>query len=383
MGEQYTGTACTKNFDAMGLIGKAWALLHRPRTRFTVEPVLFLFMFATFLSYSTFQQLVHSLVCQHTPNCTLNRTQQQCQQNLSNASWDEQEVQSKTSHWILYINLASGIPAILVSLFYGSLSDHVGRRFFIILPALGSAMNAGIVLVVAYHNTLPIHFFLLGAIVSGLYGGYSVINLAVYSYGSDISNHASRTWQIGILESMTFLGATLSLIVGGVWIKAEGFVPPFWCVVACQLTIIVYTVTFLPESLRSRGDGSSLRTLPSKCFNNLVGFGKLLFGSWKMIVLLITFFVVEINFLGITDTVILYTLGHPLCWSSDLIGYFLALKVFLNGFATLFILPFLVYINVSDTLIIMVGMVAGAAALVIMGVATQSWMMFIGNSSRC
>ena len=61
-----------------------------------------------------------------------------------------------------------------------------------------------------------------------------------------------------------------------------------------------------------------------------------------------------------------------------MIGYFLALKVFLNGFATLFILPFLVYLTVSDTLIILVGMVAGATALVIMGLATQSWMMFIG-----
>jgi len=133
-----------------------------------------------------------------------------------------------------------------------------------------------------------------------------VINLAAYSYGSDISNLASRTWQIGILESMTFMGSTLSLIVGGVWIKAEGFVPPFWCVVACQIAIIIYTITFLPESLRSRGDGPSFRTLPAKCLNNLVGFGKLLLGSWKMILLLITFFVVEINFLGITDTVILF-----------------------------------------------------------------------------
>jgi len=118
------------------VVGSAWALLHRPRTCFTVEPVLFLFMFATFLSYSSFQQLVHSLVCQQTPNCMLNQTLHHCQQNLSNASWDEQEVQSKSSHWILYINLASGIPAILVSLFYGSLSDQVGRRFFIVLPAL-------------------------------------------------------------------------------------------------------------------------------------------------------------------------------------------------------------------------------------------------------
>ena len=297
----------------------------------------------------------------------------------------EQEVQTATSHWILFVNLASGLPAILMSLFYGSLSDQLGRRIFIVLPALGSGINAALVLVVIYlQRTLPITFFLVGAFLSGLLGTFTVINLAVYSYGSDISGHSSRTWQIGLLESMTYLGSTLSLIVGGLWIKAEGFAPPFWGVLACQLAIIIYTVVFLPESLGTKMSNTSVqgKTCPKLCHSvvkNVVSFALLLMGNWTMIVLLITFFVVEINFLGITDTVILYALGDPLCWKSDLIGYFLALKVFLNGFATLFILPFLVYYGMSDTAIVMVGMVAGAASLVLMGFANHTWIMFIGT----
>ena len=316
-----------------GTIGKVWALFHRPRARINVEPVLFLFMFATFLSYSTFQQLVHSLVCQHTLNCTLhqnatiiqppNTTIQPSNTTIqpSNATSTtcyespavEQEVQKETSHWILFVNLASGLPAILMSLFYGSLSDQLGRRTFIILPALGSGINAALVLVVIYlQYTLPISFFLVGAFLSGLLGTFAVINLAVYSYGSDISGHSSRTWQIGLLESMTYLGSTLSLIVGGLWIKEEGFAPPFWCVVACQVAIIIYTVLFLPESLGSRTNNTSVqqkekhgKTCPQLCrsvVKNLVSFISLLMDNWTMIALLITFFVVEINFLGITDT---------------------------------------------------------------------------------
>ena len=401
----------------VGTIGKVWALFHRPRARINVEPVLFLFMFATFLSYSTFQQLVHSLVCQQTSNCTLhqnatiiqpsnttiqpsNTTIQPSNTTIQPSNTTsttcreppavEQEVQNETSHWILFINLASGLPAILMSLFYGSLSDQLGRRIFIILPALGSGINAALVLVVIYlQYTLPITFFLVGAFLSGLLGTFAVINLAVYSYGSDISGHSSRTWQIGLLESMTYLGSTLSLIVGGLWIEKEGFAPPFWCVVACQLAIIIYTVVLLPESLGSRTNNTSVqqqerhgKTCPQLCqsvVKNVVSFISLLMGNWTMIALLITFFVVEINFLGITDTVILFALGDPLCWKSDLIGYFLALKVFLNGFATLFILPFLVYYGMSDTAIILVGMVAGAASLLLMGFANHTWIMFIGT----
>lgn len=393
------------------MIGKVWASFHHPRSRITVEPVLFLFMFASFLSYSTFQQLVHSLVCQQTGNCTLyqnttiiqppnttiqppNTTTIQPPNTTSTTCHEpplvEQEVQTITSHWILFINLASGLPAILMSLFYGSLSDQLGRRIFIVLPALGSGINAALVLVAIYlQRTLPITFFLVGAFLSGLLGTFTVINLSVYSYGSDISGHSSRTWQIGLLESMTYLGSTLSLIVGGLWIKAEGFAPPFWGVVACQLAIIIYTIVFLPESLGSKMDNASIqqrenhsKTCPKLCHSvvrNMVSFASLLMGNWTMIALLITFFVVEINFLGITDTVILYALGDPLCWKSDLIGYFLALKVFLNGFATLFILPFLVYYGMSDTAIIMVGMIAGAASLLLMGFANHTWIMFIGT----
>ena len=90
------------------------------------------------------------------------------------------------------------------------------------------------------------------------------------------------------------------------------------------------------------------------------------------------FFIVEINFLGINDTVILFSLGGPLCWTSDWLGYFLALKSFMNGVAALFILPLLVFCNVKDTTILIVGLVSGAAGLVFMGLSTTTWMMFIG-----
>ena len=94
---------------------------------------------------------------------------------------------------------------------------------------------------------------------------------------------------------------------------------------------------------------------------------------------MVMYFVVEINFLGITDVVILYSLGQPLCWTPDFIGYFLALKVFLSGLASLFLLPLLSTVGLPDTITILFGLASGATALVLMGIATQTWIMFIGN----
>ena len=366
------------------LAGKIWRKLHKRRAHFTVEPVLLVFMFSSFLSYSVFQQLVRHMICQQTPNCTekdFSSRNSSSKLECNEPSDIEQDVQSRTSHWILYVNLATGIPSIFVSMLYGSLSDQMGRRFFLALPAVGSIVNAGIILQVVYMDSLPLGYLLFGAFSLGCYGNFAVINFASYSYTSDISSHSKRTVKIGVLESMTYLGAALSLLLGGVWIKSGHFAPPFWCILSCNVVIILYIVLALPESLQviSASAQPSCVGLFGSIAHNLFAFGKLLIGSWRLVVLMLIFFVVEINFLGITDIVILYAYGEPLCWSSDLIGYFLAEKVLLNGVAALFVLPVLAYLGVPDTGIIVVGLIAGVASLILLGASTHTWMMFIGK----
>ena len=372
---------------------RVWRLLHQPRSWVTVEPVLLFYMFSAFLSYNTSQVFLKHSICQHTPNCSrvLGQGPNVTDTGLGVSSCGdelhdiEQRVQSEASHWLLYLNIASGVPSILVSLFYGGLSDILGRKLFIILPVIGTAFNAATVLGVIYFgNVLPLSFLLLGSLVAGLLGNFSVVNFAVYSYASDVSTDTKRTRQIGILESMTYLGGTLSLVLGGLWItKSKSFAPPLWCVIACNLVILVYVIVALPESWSLRSNNTSGRTrlqnLIKSIGNNLLGYFTLLFTSWRLAILMLMFFVVEINFLGITDVVIFYSLGEPLCWSPDFIGYFLALKIFLSGLGSLFLLPLLSAVGLSDTIIILFGLASGAAALVIMGLATKTWMMFIGN----
>lgn len=374
-----------------------------------MEPVLFLFMFASFLSYTVFQEFLHHLVCQGTHNCTsLEKNHTDNGGRTCNAPGPvEQVVQTQTSHWLLYVNLASGVPSILVSIFYGPISDQKGRRLFIILPSLGSIVNQTVLLFMVYfQHTLPLSFLLVGAFAYGIGGNVSVINFAVYSYVSDVSAKSKRTMQIGILESMTFLGATASLLVGGRWVNNIHFRDPLFCIMAVHVVIIVYVIVALPESVgvsRDRRGVPSLQPymadsspeqpypgqlsprqhlpcdlLRSSCIN-LLAFLRLLFTDCKLIILMVMFFVIEINFLGINDTVILFSLGRPLCWGTETIGYFLASKVFLNGVAALLVLPILSLIGFGDAFLVVLGLVSGGAGLVIMGLSSHTWMMFLGE----
>ena len=398
-------------------VSSAWWRLHQPRVYLTVEPVLFAFMFASFLSYSVFQELLHHLVWRQQLLRAGNLSAEEgahghyhgggsssCEGEPSRL---EQEVQSRTSHWLLYVNLASGLPSIAVSLFYGSLSDRIGRKPFILLPAVGTILNQNVVvLVLHYRDSLPLSVLLLGAAISGVCGSYSVVNFAVFSYVSDISVQAKRTLRISLLEGMTYLGATCSLLVGGVWVKSGHFSDPLLCVIAINVAIILYVVVALPETVgsvqreglfqregsfqeegESRREPQTLRMSIKLCqlllasLRSLLAFGRLLLGSWRVALLMVIFFAVEINFLGITDTIILFSLGQPLCWGSQLVGYFLAAQVFLYGVAALLVLPVLVFLGVRDEVVLVTGLLAGGAALILLGSATRTWMMFIGEYS--
>ena len=362
--------------------------LQRPRRYLTVEPAAFLFMFASFLSYPTYQQLLYSTLCNHNCSTSHNST-------CNKPSPVQLHYQSETSHWILYTNLAQGIPTILVSLACGSLSDLLGRRLFIILPAVGSALNSINVLLVYYMAPKKISIYLIGAVLSGVTGGFSTFNFAVYSYAADNSNHGNRTRKIGWLEAMTYFGSTLSGLVSGVWIKYQGFGPPYFGILACHITVMFYVILFLPPSTSSNHQSRVVEPINTTYFTNLnvtdvctttlvamviklYQFGCLFLNSCQLVALFLVFFVLEINFLGIIDTVVLYGLTR-LCWGPDFVGYFLAAKSLVSGVAASLILPFLTYYGVKDIRIAVVGIISGAAALTVMGVATHTWIMFLGK----
>ena len=349
---------------------------------------MLVFMFASFLTYPSFQQLLYHSVCRATPNCTSGSSNDSCDGVPDPV---QQQVRSEASHWILYNNLASSIPAILAAMFYGVLSDALGRRPFILIPALGGLLNALSVIIISYLAPNHIYLYLIGSFASGMSGGYSVFNFAVYSYTADISVTSRRTSKIGILESMTYFGASLSGLVSGIWIKDEGYVSPYWGILACYVAVLLYTFVFLPTPIRPLDATTTLHSIgPSpqniselrKSINILKRatlFLRVVFSSWRLLLLYFMFFIVEINFLGISDIVILYSLNRPLCWSSNWIGYFLAAKVFFNGVAALFLLPVLTtFLNAADTTIIFFGLVSGIGALITMGTATHTWIMMLG-----
>ena len=56
---------------------------------------------------------------------------------------------------------------------------------------------------------------------------------------------------LGIIEGVVFLGAMVSNVVSGHFIKAYGFVIPYILVCSCMAFSCLYTIFVLPESLKN------------------------------------------------------------------------------------------------------------------------------------
>ena len=347
----------------------------------TVETILFVYQFAKFMSTPLIQQLVNSKVCEE-KNCSSDNhantsVHSSC---INSTSLVQKAVEDETSRWLLYINLANSIPAIVAALAFGAWSDKTGRRLVLCLPAVGIALNAAVVLIVWYRN-LPVSYLLIGQIGSSFLGGYATFLMATFAYMADITTHENRTLRIGILESMTYLGGCMGNLIGGLWIKSGNYAPAFWCIVAAGIFIVLYTILYLPETRTERETTSLCRSLFCSC-DSLITSARLFWDKdrsrlfYPLILGVTIFALLSINFAGMIDVIVLFAYDFPLCWASDTLGYFFAFKLAMYGVAALVILPVAKrHFHVEDFPIIYAGLISGASGLIVLGFSSHTWMM--------
>lgn len=106
------------------------------------------------------------------------------------------QVQTDASYVQLGIVMFSALPSIIITLFMGGWTDKVGRRPALILPTLGSALEAVVVLLVMYLKW-PIYCLFIGGFLHGICGYYTTIILACMSYVADTTEESRIALRLG------------------------------------------------------------------------------------------------------------------------------------------------------------------------------------------
>lgn len=235
----------------------------------TVEPVMFLYMFATFLNFPTNQNLLFNKVC-------LGKFNQTFCSDMDNGTFakshqdEEDEIQTETSHWILKMNIAMAVPSLIIVFFFlGSWGDTVGRKIPVLLPCVGFFLSCIANLVNSLFMTASPSYLLFGQIINGFFGGYIAVIMAVVSYTTHISTETSRTTRLGIVESMTFLAGTFGIFISGVLLNATSYAFVYGLLSVVMLVTILYVVLWLEEIRPDRPETLGTSTCYSRVLESL------------------------------------------------------------------------------------------------------------------
>ncbi|XP_062328580.1 proton-coupled folate transporter isoform X1 [Osmerus eperlanus] len=350
----------------------------------SVEPVLFLSMFSLALQMPLSTQYLWDRISE---DLGYNGSKAEGCGNTSRIPDPlEKEVETMTAHWNLYINLGGFTVGLFVVTLLGSWSDLRGRRPVLILPSLGMALQASIYLLVMYLK-LPVAWFLLGRLLSGLSGDFNTLLAGCFAYVADTSDRGSRTFRVAVLEACLGLAGMLASIIGGQWRKAQGYINPFWLVLATNLASALYAYLFVPESVTP--DSSAKLFTPRHhravyCLFSIEGSTNQIDGKfhrYKLWLYTLCFFIVVTVHFGSRELFVLYELSAPLCWGPGLIGYGSA-ALHLTYLSSLLGLK-VMQRCLEDTWIAMVGLASNIAGLVVISVANTTVLMFTGYGVCC
>uniref|UniRef100_A0A8D3B730 Proton-coupled folate transporter n=1 Tax=Scophthalmus maximus TaxID=52904 RepID=A0A8D3B730_SCOMX len=290
----------------------------------SVEPVLFLSMFSLALQAPLSTQYLWDRISEDLGYNGSKRSE--CGNSSASPDPLQKEVETLTAHWNLYISLAGFSVGLLVVPFLGSWSDRAGRRPVLILPNFGLALQAVVYLVVMYLK-LPVVYFLLGRMLSGLSGDFNAILAGCFAYVADTSDRRSRTFRVAVLEACLGLSGMLASIIGGQWRRAQGYINPFWLVLATNLAAALYAYLFVRESVLPDPGAKLLTTRHYKAVWQLYSTGGSSseaggrFHRSKLWLYTLCFFLVVTVHFGSRELYVLYELSSPLCWGPALIGY--------------------------------------------------------------
>uniref|UniRef100_A0A1A7XPP6 Proton-coupled folate transporter n=2 Tax=Iconisemion striatum TaxID=60296 RepID=A0A1A7XPP6_9TELE len=345
----------------------------------SVEPVLFLSMFSVALQAPLSTQYLWDRISEDLGYNGSKRSE--CSNSSVPPDPLQKEVETLTAHWNLYISLGGFLVGIMVVPLLGSWSDMAGRRPVLILPNIGLALQAVVYLVVMYLK-LPVVYFLVGRLLSGLSGDFNAILAGCFAHVADISDRRSRTFRVAVLEASLGLSGMLASIIGGQWRRAQGYINPFWLVLATNVASALYAFLFVRESVYPDPSAKLLTTRHHRAVWHLYstggssgeGGGRL--HRCKLWLYTLCFFLVVTVHFGSRELYVLYELSSPLCWGSALIGYGSAAQhlAYLSSLLGLKVMQHCL----KDSWVALVGLASNIIGLVVFSVADTTELMFTG-----
>ena len=226
----------------MKLTEVPWTIMEYLRL-ITVEPIMFALSMTTFMQQPSNQLLVLQKVCLLNYNFTI------CNDDISETIAMENNVHADAAFWNFYLKMALLIPSALVSSVYGSLSDTVGRRVFLIIPSVGIIFGAVSFILQASYPHQPLWYLIISEAIVGLSGNVLIGYIVTKSYMCDITDTSNRTKRLGAMKSISYLGGPIGAFLSGILIDKNGFDAVYSIIITIHVMVVIYVLLLLEETV--------------------------------------------------------------------------------------------------------------------------------------
>lgn len=286
-----------------------------------VEPVLALFM-ATFVSSQVLtSQFALKLVAARF-NFSTPTGNQSCGPDMPPDIYELQQfVQGRAALVMTFFNACACVPAIFMVLFWGAYSDRVGRKVPILLALFGQIVKF-VVMIITMTFRANLYLILVAAVVDGIFGGASTVAMSCMAYISDTSTPKDRTIRLTVIEVSCGVCTALSQIIMGFGITTYGFIIPLYVLIGCHVLNSLYVIFFVPE-VRFPREGQQF-VAKDHVFRTVRLYSTQDGNRRERLLCLAALLFCSTTIGGRFDPLILYSLNSPLCWSSVLLGIYVA-----------------------------------------------------------
>ena len=145
-----------------------------------------------------------------------------------------------------------GVPAIVYSLFAGSLLDQFGCKPFMLLPLVGAFIGSVCLLInFAFIDALPIAFFYTYNIYF-FFGGESVFYLGTYSYGSLKFKPESRATVLARYDGFEVIGMLIGTVLSPIVLVSIGAYGNYGIKAGSAFLAFLYILVVIPHSPAKR-----------------------------------------------------------------------------------------------------------------------------------
>lgn len=296
------------------------------------------------------------------------------------------QIQNEVSKFVTRQTFAVTLPPIIGVLYFGPVSDRIGRKPFLILCMVGFLVNV-LTLVLIDICDIDILFLHFGGLVNGLCGYLPCMLFVLSAYLSDISPGERLPFRIAIIDAITFSSLGISNMLSGIVLESFGFLGTFLFITGFVIISIFLSIFQLKESLASEvraNKTSHWIQSPKRIFKVLMAPRS---QKWRMRLL------IPIDSLGgfftqvvIAPILMLRLLNFPFCWNPVEIGMLRGSYFFISGIGAVFAVK-LIPLYFNKMFVVFLSYLSTCGYLLVIGIFETKTMYYvavvIGMFSYC